>query len=112
MGTYIYRVTARRVLCSDGKEANIAVYAYKPTFHGFEARKQNAKWHFHTGCTASDRMAESGRITDRFVIEYEGAVGAEVYGNPRNYGSFHDGSLGESAGDLPRINDVTFERRL
>jgi len=47
MGIYVYRVTAKKVRCSDGKLANIAVFAYKP-YWGFDSDKDNAKMHFRS----------------------------------------------------------------
>lgn len=88
MGMYLYRVTARRVKCSDGKEANVAKYAYKP--HGWDDRF-NRQMDFRTGCPAARRLAAEGKLTDRVVFEYDGGyIGVHVYGNPHNWGTFLD----------------------
>ncbi len=70
MGAYCYRVTAKRVLCSDGQEANLAVYAYKPysTFFSKFGKSENARLHFRTGCATAERLAEEGRLSGRVVI--------------------------------------------
>ena len=103
MGTYVYRVTAKQVTCSDGKKANVAVFAYKPYF-GWDGDKLNSKMHFRSGATSSDRMAKNGRLTDRFVFGDENGVpykDATVYFNRFNVGSFHDG------GELAKVENVT-----
>lgn len=113
MGAYVYRVTSTRVRCSDGKEANVAIYAYKPSWNFFDGEKLNKKWHFQSGATASDRMAAAGRITDRVVLgqkdETTGKVtpydGARVFQNAGNFGHFHDDyALGR---DMPVIEGIT-----
>ena len=104
MGSYVYRVTAKKVICSDGKPANIAVFAYKPYWH-FDSDKANAKMHFKSGATSSDTQAHKGRLTGRFVLgDSEGVVyrDALVYESPR--GSFYDDYLGSN---IPVINNLT-----
>jgi len=101
MGTYVYRVTKERIICSDGKEANVAIFAYKPTF-SWDGDKYNARWHFKSGATASDRMATSGRITDRVIFPGN----QNVYLNTKNEGSFYDGEIG-TAEHFPKIDGVT-----
>jgi hypothetical protein len=101
MGTYVYRVTKERVICSDGKEANVAVFAYKPTF-SWDSDKYNSKWHFQSGSTASDRMARNGKLTDRVV--FPGNPG--VYLNTKNEGSFYDGDIGTDR-HFPKVEGVT-----
>lgn len=101
MGIYVYRVTSKKIKCSDGQLANIATYAYKPYFSMFDDKKTNAKLHFKTGCTASDRMASKGNITERFVLD----GGKEVYANTTGRGSFYDSYIGSR--EYPLINGVT-----
>jgi hypothetical protein len=94
MGTYVYRITAKKVLCSDGKPANVAIFAYKP-YWGFDSDRANAKMHFRSGATSSDNLANKGKLTGRFVLGSEdGTVyqDALVYESPR--GSFYDIHLG------------------
>jgi hypothetical protein len=102
MGMYVYRVTAQRVVCSDGKEANVAKYAYKPWSEWDEfGRKANARALLTTGCHASRKLAREGKLTDRIVMP-----GGTVYGNPLNWGTFLDDcNLG--TGRLPVIAGVT-----
>ena len=107
MGTYVYRVTAKRVTCSDGKQANVIKYAYKPTYSGWDADKTNARWHFKSGATASDAMAARGNITDRIVHgDDEGRVyeDSKVFENPNKLGSFADYGFGT---EFPVVQGVT-----
>ena len=105
MGIYVYRVTAKKVRCSDGKLANVAVFAYKP-YWGFDSDKLNAKMHFKSGATSSDTQANNGKLTGRFVIGSgeHGVVyrDALVYESPR--GSFYDNNIG---GNIPAIEGLT-----
>jgi len=103
MGTYVYRVTAKQVTCSDGKKANVAVFAYKPYF-GWDSEKLNNKMHFSSGATSSDRMASKGRLTDRIVYGDENGVpypNSKVYFNDGNFGSYYDYS------ELPVVEGIT-----
>jgi len=96
MGTYVYRVTAETVLCSDGVEANVAEYAYKP--YGFFDDAINRKMHWKSGAQSSDNMAAAGRLTGRIAIH------GRVYMNRDRVGSFYDDSLGSMA--LERLPNV------
>ena len=104
MGTYVYRITAKRVMCSDGKPANVAMFAYKP-YWGFDSDKLNAKMHFKSGATSSDTQANNGKLTGRFVLgDSKGMVyrDALVYQSPR--GSFYDNHIGAN---IPAIEGLT-----
>lgn len=103
MGAYVYRITSKRVKCSDGQEANVAVYAYKPSW-GDE--KLNRRWHFQTGCSRSDSLAAQGLLTDRVVTaDKDGVVdGDRVYRNGRKVGHFYDDSFFIAAN---RVDGVT-----
>jgi hypothetical protein len=98
----MYRVTKQRVKCSDGKEANVAVFGYKMSWGFWDGDKLNHKWHFTSGCTASDRMASKGNITDRVVFEGN----PRVYQNAFNHGSFIDNDIGDTP--FPRIDEVSW----
>ena len=74
MGEYVYRVTSKQVMCSDGKTANIAVFAYKP-YGGFGSDAINAKMYFRSGCFASEKLEKDGRLTGRIVIGHKDAAG-------------------------------------
>jgi len=105
MGIYVYRVTAKQVTCSDGKKANVATFAYKPYGGWGEEEKLNKKMHFTSGATASDRLAHTNRLTDRFVYGDENGVpyhDAKVYHNVDNLGTFYD-----DLGSFPVIEGVT-----
>ena len=96
MGVYVYRVTAKKVKCSDGVLANVAEFAYKPSWSNFEL---NTKMRFKSGVVASERMAARGGLTSRI------AVGSAVFENPENLASFYDDhELGTKV--LPRIVGV------
>lgn len=103
MGAYVYRVTAKQVTCSDGKKANIAVFAYKPSF-GWDGEKQNSRFHFRSGATASDAMAARGNITNRIVYGDENGVPypENVFENTTMVGSFYDSHNG-----MKKIEGVT-----
>lgn len=88
MGVYVYRVTSKKVKCSDGEMANVAVFAYKPWYSN---DKENARMHFQSGCVSSDNMAARQRITDRI------AIGNQVFENVDMVGSFYDSQLDSSA---------------
>lgn len=106
MGIYVYRVTKHRVKCSDGKEANVAIFAYKPYMSCFDGALNN-KMHFRSGATASDRMAREGRITGRLVSGDEHGrpyPNAVVYENKAMLGSFYDTSMGSDR--MPILKDI------
>lgn len=106
MGAYVYRITPVRVLCSDGAEANVAVYAYKPTnTESFDYKRRryispgtvNRRWHFETGCDKASKMASEGRFTGRAVMaSRDGKVAPEspVIVLPKTWGTFEDDSIG------------------
>ncbi len=86
MGMYIYKVTAQKVKLSDGREANVAVYAYKP--YRFDDAA-NSKMHFKSGCTIADHWANAGKRTGL-------VVGSTDPGSPVwecSLGSFYDDVL-------------------
>jgi hypothetical protein len=66
MGAYVYKVTSKRVKCSDGQDANVAIYAYKPSW-GWDGDKFNSRMEFRTGCHTARRMAEAGKFSGRIV---------------------------------------------
>lgn len=65
MGNYLYKVTAKRVELEDGTFANLAVYAFKPTFSD---EKENAIMRRQTACFVSDRFVQGNKYTGRIVI--------------------------------------------
>lgn len=93
MGMYVYRVTKDRIVI-DGKDCHIAVYAYKPTYHGqqvgekyLSADQINAKMAFKTGC-----MSKTNIHTDYIVTLSSDKKEAAVYCNPNKYRTFYDDS--------------------
>lgn len=67
MGAYVYRVTAQRVKCTDGKEANVAILAYKPVHD--PVWDQRAA--FVSGVYDSERLVNEGRVSGRVVQGYK-----------------------------------------
>jgi hypothetical protein len=107
MGTYVYRITAKQVMCSDGKPANIAVFAYKP-YWGIDRHKDNAKMHFRSGATSSDNLADKGKLTGRFVLgDDQGKPydDSPIYTHSTCRGTFYDDYLGTE--HLPKIEGLT-----
>lgn len=106
MGTYIYRVTAKKIKCSDGVMANVAIFAYKP-YGGWDGDKVNKKFHFKSGAVASDRLAATNKLTDRIVFAHDGVIDeTHVYRNLPKCGTFHDEYIG-NATSFPLIPGVT-----
>jgi hypothetical protein len=66
MGAYVYRVTAERVRLTDGREANVAKYAYKPYWSD---RKANSQMEFRSGCHASRKLVRDGKTTGLIVFD-------------------------------------------
>lgn len=97
MGIYVYRVTNEKVKCSDGVDANVAEYAYKPYMSIFE-QDTNRKMHWKSGAQASDNMASRGNVSGRISIH------GSVYMNRDRVGSFYDSDLGSMA--LERLPEV------
>ena len=117
MGTYVYKITAKKVACSDGKEANVAVYAYKPSWGD---DKFNARCEFRTGCHVAERYAQGPNMTDRFVIGhvekdfitiYEDHA---IYHNPHKLGTMYDSAFGNKNihPELPGVKIVRLGRGL
>jgi hypothetical protein len=71
MGSYIYRVTAKQVMCDDGKPANLAVYAYKP-YGGWDrgTAKANHRMALQSGCYASEKLYKDGKLSGRIVFAH------------------------------------------
>lgn len=91
MGMYVYRVTKNRIVI-DGKDCQVAVYAYKPTYSGqqvgekyWSAEQVNAKWAFKSGC-----MAKTNITANYIAIMSKDNVHVTVYGNPDKLRTFYD----------------------
>ena len=71
MGDYTYKVTAKKRKLNDGTIANVAVFAYKPSFMcGSES--YNNRMHFETGCYNAERYVDnSPNFTGLAVYEHE-----------------------------------------
>lgn len=86
MGEYIYKVTAKTKTLADGTKANIAVFAYKPTF-GRDADTFNRRWASDAKCHLADRFVETSKnYTGRVVLGETGDIAI-----PCSRGTFTDG---------------------
>jgi hypothetical protein len=88
MGTYVYKVTAKKKTLADGTEANVAVFAYKPvSMWNDEADKFNRGLAKKSGCSQAERFVRqrSKNFTGRAVLGEEGEVAVPV-----NRGTFTD----------------------
>ena len=104
MGMYVYRVTKNRIVI-DGRECQIAVYAYKPTYSGqqvgekyWSAEQVNAKWAFRAGC-----MAKTNITADYFATMSVDNLHVTVYGNPDKLRTFYD-DVTMGTEQMPYIN--------
>ena len=104
MGMYIYRVTKDRIVI-DGKDCQIAVFAYKPTYSGqmvgdkyWSAEQVNAKWAFRAGC-----MAKTNITADYIATMSVDNLHVTVYGNPNKLRTFYD-DVTMGTDKMPYIN--------
>lgn len=112
MGTYCYRITSTKHTCSDGTQANVAIYAYKPSFSWIDAEKFNARAHFKSGALSSDNLAKRGKFDQCRVVlgkktddgRIEVYRDEAVYLNVANVGTFYDDGMGRAY--LPKIDGV------
>ena len=101
MGMYIYRVTARMVKLADGRKAHVCQYAYKP-LRTWSGEKQNARWHFQTGCVASEGLKHK---SDLIVVFDEHEHTGRLYRNPQGLRTFYD-DVTFGTEHMPRIGKV------
>lgn len=81
MGVYVYKVTKQIKVLKDGTRANVAVFAYKPTWGwGSDADKLNARWAKESGCPQAERFArqQSKSWMGRAVLGETGEVAIPV----------------------------------
>jgi hypothetical protein len=108
---YVWRVTAKRVTCSDGKEANVALFAYKAyaDFWNNRATSINMRMAFQSGCYASERIKKtSGRIVLGTSTTGLPKEGAWVYENPHELRTFIDDCTLGVPDRLPRAEGVFY----
>lgn len=91
MGEYVYKVTAKTKILSDGRKANIAVFAYKPTrsfysYNGESAEKINRRSAKFSGCPQAERFVETSKNYTGFVVLGEDGEHAV----PVSFGTFTD----------------------
>ena len=106
MGQYVYRVTKEKVKI-DGYTAQVAVFAYKPTYSFqqvgdkcISADQLNHKMAFRTGC-----MAKTKIDTDYIVTFSEDRTSYAIYENPSKLRTFlDDATMGTSK--MPLIKSV------
>ena len=78
MGVYIYKVTAKKKVLADGTEANIAVYAYKPSY-GWSGDAFNRRAAKASSCHIAERyVRDSKNFTGRVVLGESGDVAVPV----------------------------------
>lgn len=112
MGIYCYRITSHKSNLSDGTQANVAVFAYKPSFSSFDAESFNRKMHFRSGAQSSDNAAARGKFFQCRIVcgrindagQVEVYPGEAVFMNVGNVGTFYDDDLGSP--NLPKIEGV------
>jgi hypothetical protein len=80
MGSYVYKVTARRKTLEDGTEANIAVFAYKPVYgFGEDVDRINRRMEKASGCPQARRFVRNSKnFTGRAVLDEDGTVAIPV----------------------------------
>jgi len=91
MGMYMYKVTGKKVLLSDGRYAHVAKAAYKPFFYSYsdDSEKKNTKMYYKTGCYYADKRAKEGHMTGLVTVGTD--AGDAVF--EWSEGSFHEGML-------------------
>lgn len=67
MGTYVYKVTGKKIVLADGTKANIAVFAYKP-YYGWDADKLNSRAERSSGCNRADAYVKGKTFTGKVAI--------------------------------------------
>ena len=106
MGAYMYKVTAKRVPLTDGTHANLAVYAYKPSF----STKENARMEKQSACFVADRFVQGKNFTGKVVLGTVQEDGKTAMTNLKAYytdsGVFEDGEICRKpvAGDIAFID--------
>lgn len=99
MGVYMYKVTAKRKTLPDGTEANIAVFAYKPSWD--EARNRRAA------------KASSCHVAERYVRDSANYTGRVVLGEtgdfpvPCNCGTFTDAWYDTQVGKIRERDKIS-----
>lgn len=87
MGEYIYKVTAKKKTLADGTQANIAIFAYKPSYSFFDGEKLNRRWAAQAKCHLAERYVKTSKNYTGFVVLGEDGEHAI----PCNRGAFSDG---------------------
>jgi hypothetical protein len=86
MGSYVYKVTAKKVKLIDGTEANVAIFAYKP--FGWDSDNMNGRMAFQAGVPAADRYVKGKNYTGKIILGESGEVA--MFYDGRRGGSFDD----------------------
>jgi len=99
MGTYVYKVTRHTVELSNGEVANVAVFAYKPTWNPF-ASTTNEQMHVRSGAARCDANADqrSDWIVLGFYNEQTKKIEVEIESVAKKLGK--RGSLEDSFFDF------------
>jgi hypothetical protein len=108
MSAYVYRVTKDTITLEDGRKAQVAVYAYKPTYCGcvglngkYETAEQtNRRWAFKSGCFAPTKIRH-----DLLITLSDDKMHGSLYENKKKLVVFYDDStFGSEA--MPRIGNA------
>ena len=93
MGVYVYKVTSHTVELSNGETANVAVYAYKPSYAIFGYGPSNDQMHFRSGASKCDKMAHtrSEWVVLGYLNKETGKVQVQIDGVAKRVGKM--GSL-------------------
>lgn len=86
MGVYIYKLTAKVVTLENGTTAQVAKFAYKPSWSD---EAYNRKMNFRTGLTRNIKVK-----ADNIALLDEVRNTATVFANPNNSTSFYDSDFG------------------
>lgn len=112
MSSVVLRVSAQTVRLTDGRLANVVVFAYQP-YSGFGRETENHRMWLASGIAQSDRLARNGKLTGLVVHGFkndktgkiEVAPGTPVYEN-RAGASFWDHVYGDPK-YMTRVAGVT-----
>jgi len=101
MGEYVYKVTRHTVELSNGETANVAVFAYKPTWN-WDARPTNEQMHVRSGAAKCDANADkrSEWIVLGFFDEKSGKIQVEIESTAKKVGK--RGSFSDSWFDIKK----------
>jgi hypothetical protein len=104
MGICVYKLTGKVINLEGGITAQVAVFAYKPTFCGFDAEKWNRAAARATGC---NRPIKVRSINIAIVHDDE----CEVFRNEGGLSVFYDDLIGR-AEHFPKVGGFIKDGKL